>query len=228
MSSFDKFACSYSAEIESVISFAGQKHDFFMRAKVDAILDVLRAQLGDPSSLHLLDVGCGVGLTDSMLEPLVGKVTGVDVSEKAIAEARRRNPSLEFAVYSGPELPFEEGAVDVAFAICVLHHVPPEGWPSFVSELRRVVRRGGLVMLLEHNPYNPLTRLVVAKCSFDDDALLLSRARATRLLRDVGMKIVDRRDILFVPWQGRVWRNLEAKLGTVPLGAQYVAAGRVP
>jgi hypothetical protein len=80
-------------------------------------------------------------------------------------------------------------------------------------------------MLLEHNPFNPLTRLAVARCAFDDDAVLLSRRHAGRLLAEAGLSIAERRDLLFFPWSGTTSRRLERMLGPVPLGAQYLVAG---
>jgi SAM-dependent methyltransferase len=214
--------------VERSISFIGQKHDFFMRAKVDAILDVARRRLGDPAHLKLLDVGCGVGLASELLAAEVGALTGVDVSPAAVERARLRNTGIDFDVYDGRTLPYDDDTFDIAFAICVVHHVPPQDWDSFVQELVRVVRRRGLAMVLEHNPYNPLTRLAVARCAFDADAHLLSRSRSTRLLKDAGLLIADRRDILFVPWYRPALRKLEAKLAPIPAGAQYLVAGRVP
>ena len=35
----------------------------------------------------------------------------------------------------------------------------------------------------KHNPLNPLTRLVVSRCEFDRDAVLLTAKAAKRLLR---------------------------------------------
>jgi ubiquinone/menaquinone biosynthesis C-methylase UbiE len=225
--SFDKYACAYSEEVERSISFIGQKHDFFMQAKVDAILEVARDLLGAPETLRLLDVGCGVGLASELLAPAVGSVSGVDVSESTVAQARLRCPETEFDAYDGCTLPYDDSSFDVAFAICVLHHVPPDDWSTFVPELARVVRSDGLVMILEHNPYNPLTRLAVSRCAFDEDAHLISRSKTVRLLRQSGLSIADRRDILFVPWYRPALRKLEAKLAPVPAGAQYLVAGRV-
>jgi hypothetical protein len=73
-----------------------------------------------------------------------------------------------------------------ALSFCVLHHVPPTQWVGFLCEMRRVVRPDGLVCLIEHDPLNPLTKLVVARCEFDRDAVLLRAGRA-RALADTGL-----------------------------------------
>ena len=69
------------------------------------------------------------------------------------------------------------GSFDVVFAMCVWHHIPPNQWTNFISELSRVLSQEGLLLVYEHNPLNPLTRRVVSRCAFDKDAVLLSLPR---------------------------------------------------
>ena len=88
------------------------------------------------------------------------------------------HPEVGGETYVGETLPYESSAFDLSIAICVLHHVPPTQWVGFLCEMRWVVRPGGLVCLIEHNPLNPLTKLVVALCEFDRDAVLLRRSAA--------------------------------------------------
>jgi hypothetical protein len=92
----------------------------------------------------------------------------------------------------------------------------------------RLARPGGLVVIWEHNPWNPLTRRVVARCSFDRDAALLSLAETRRLLRRAGLSRIESRYGLFFPWRGRGWRRAERLLAQVPLGAQFAALGSKP
>ena len=72
-----------------------------------------------------------------------------------------------------------DGSVDLAFAMGVIHHVPPERWAAFLDELVRVTRPGGLVALVEPNILNPICRLGASRCEFDQDANFL-RARSWR------------------------------------------------
>ena len=92
-------------------------------------------------------------------------LAGVDPSEAMIEAARKANPEADYRVADGTELPFEDGSFDLAFAVCVLHHVAPPDRPAFVAELARVTRPGGLTVVFEHNPLNPLTRLAVRRCT---------------------------------------------------------------
>ena len=220
---FDPYADRYEQLVESSIGFSGQEHDFFLEAKGRALVDVVRRRLGDPGALRALDVGCGGGLMDGHLAAL-GSLTGVDPSESMIEEARAANPRVEYQVADGTELPFADGSFDVAFAVCVLHHVPPPLRPAFVAELARVTRTGGLTVVFEHNPLNPLTRLAVSRCEFDDDAILLGRRETRSRLRAAGTRPVEERYILFFPWRSSLLGRAERALAPLPLGAQYYVA----
>jgi len=171
-------------------------------------------------------VGCGTGETDRHLDGAFGSLHGTDVAEAAVARARKTNPHVEYRAYDGERLPHESGFFDLAFCINVIHHVPPAGWEGFARELVRVVKPGGLVAVFEHNPLNPLTRRVVSRCSFDEDAVLVPVRRARELLDSAGAPPEERRYILFVPSPAAWARTLERPLRAVPLGAQYYVAGR--
>lgn len=143
-----------------------------------------------------------------------------------IDRARVANPGASYHTYDGERLPFENRSIDVVFAVCVVHHVPPSSWPRFFSELTRVTRAGGVVAIAEHNPYNPVTRAIVNRCAFDTDAVLLSRRTTRRLMMGAGLVPLETRNILFVPWRARLVERAEKLARRVPLGAQYVTVGR--
>jgi SAM-dependent methyltransferase len=222
---FDRYEESYREEVERSIAFAGVGIDVFTEAKAVALLRLVRNRLGDPAEVRALDVGCGPGETDAYLVPELAELHGVDVSSGVLDAARKRNPGVSYRVYEGDRLPYDDGAFDVAFAICVIHHVQPDRWQPFAAELARVVRPGGLAVLVEHNPLNPLTRLAVTRCAFDDDAVLLGAGTARRLLREAGLVRVESRYIVFLPFRSPLLRRLDHALGRVPLGAQYLCVG---
>jgi ubiquinone/menaquinone biosynthesis C-methylase UbiE len=129
-------------------------------------------------------------------------------------------------VYEGDKLPLEDNTMDIVFASCVMHHLQPKDLTKFTAEMTRVVRPGGLVAIIEHNPWNPLTRLAVSSCEFDRDAVLLTRKTASRLLKDAGLYIQDEAYILFFPLNYGFCRAVESRLRWLPLGAQYLVIGQ--
>ena len=214
--------------MQKSIEFIGRDHAFFTRIKADLLVGLARAYIGDPGTLKALDVGCGTGETDSHLIGAFGTIEGVDVSQGVLETARARNPDLTYRSYDGRSLPYDGLSFDLVFAICVVHHVPPPQWPSFIQELGRVVRGGGLLVVIEHNPFNPLTRLAVSRCAFDDDAVLIRRHRLERLVRSTGLEVRDSRYIEFLPWDHQLLRRAERAMSALPLGAQYAVAATRP
>ena len=80
----------------------------------------------------------------------------MDVSKNSLDIAKSKYPEFDYNVYDGHRLPFEDGSLDVTIAICVFHHVPPDQWQGLANEMLRVLRQGGISIVIEHNPYNPL------------------------------------------------------------------------
>jgi len=176
---------------------------------------------------RVLDVGCGPGETDAFLEGAFRSLSGVDLSAAMVERAAERNPWATYSAYErGDPLPYDDGAFDLSFAICVFHHVPIGERPPLLAEMHRVTRPGGLVAIFEHNPWNPLTRKAVRDCPFDEDAELLSRPQARRLLGEAGLERLESPFIIFFPRQGERRDRIERRLGWLPLGAQYYVAGR--
>lgn len=223
---FDNYRGNYRDVVQSSIDFSSLPHDFFMRAKADLLRELIARRLG-PVKPAMLDVGCGVGSFHPLLCSMVGRVSGIDVSSASIEQARADNHDVEYRVFDGSSFPFDDGSFDLATAICVLHHVAPDQWPHFINEMRRVVRPGGLVCVIEHNPLNPLTRLAVARCEFDRDAVLLSAGKVRKLMKASGLSAIGTQRFLLLPWEAKSARRIEGAFSKLPLGAQYAAFGTV-
>lgn len=224
---FDRYRESYDDAVNRAISFSGQKVEAFTRAKAHDLLRTIASHFDSPRGLNLLDVGCGIGNYHSFLTPVVGTVSGVDVSSACIAKAKERNPAVSYSVYGGDRLPYQDGQFDVAFCVCVIHHVPPDRWQQFVDEMRRVTRAGGLIVVYEHNPTHPLTRKVVRDCEFDRDAVLLTMAQSRGLLEGAGCASVTTSSILTLPPIVEFVEKLDVFFAKLPFGSQYRAIGRV-
>ena len=194
---FDAHHSSYSQEVADSIRFSGLKHDFFLKAKADLIrkLVIERGLRADGSKVSAVDIGCGIGSLHKHLGGAFDTLTGCDVSSHSIDRARRDNPHNAYNVCTSSQLPFADGALDLALAVCVVHHVPFDSWLEFLQEMHRVVRPGGVACIIEHNPLNPLTRLAVFRCPFDADAVLLSAKTAKGLFRSAGFKEIETEQI---------------------------------
>jgi SAM-dependent methyltransferase len=227
--SFDGYRLSYDEQINRVIAFGGQEHDFYLKVKADVLVELLRRELSAQCP-DILDIGCGNGTMHPFLlsSGLPLRLTGVEVAPQFLALAKEANPQVNYDVYDGVRLPYEDARYDAAVAICVMHHVPPPQWPLFIDEMVRVVKPGGLVIVFEHNPHNPLTLHIVKTCPIDSDAVLLRPRLLGELMNGAGLVAMGREFVLFNPFKGAAFRRLDRAMRWLPLGAQYVSFGHVP
>jgi SAM-dependent methyltransferase len=216
---FDDHSEDYSQKVDRALTVVGLEHDFFLEAKVQQILEA-RRRLAAGGAVRVLEIGCGIGLLTQRLRASLTEVWGIDLSISSLAKTVV--PGGRLIAADGLRTPFADESFHLVIAVCVLHHVPIDQRAAFLAEAARITRRGGLVLLCEHNPWNPLTRLVVGRCEFDRDAVLLAQPEARRRLIAAGLSNIRTRYILFFPWRGAFWRWLEARLDWLPVGGQYV------
>lgn len=114
---------------------------------------------GKRRSSAVLDIGCGSGHGTYALSKRFSSVVGVDVSRDAIDYAKKNwnNANIRYLVGSGTRIPFARGTFDISVAFEVFEHI--SDWKGFLSELRRVTRRGGRVYISTPNKnlYSPGT-----------------------------------------------------------------------
>ncbi|SNT63317.1 Methyltransferase domain-containing protein [Tardiphaga sp. OK246] len=221
---FDSYRSNYRDVVQSSIDFSGLPHSFFMRAKADLLRELIAERLRSKKP-DMLDVGCGVGSFHPLLRGMVGQLSGIDVSSASIAQAQVDNPDVAYQAFDGRIFPFTDASFDLVTTTCVMHHVPPAEWAGFMREMRRVVRPGGMVCVIEHNPFNPLTRLAVARCEFDRDAVLLGAGKTQKIMASSGLHDISSRHFLLLPWEATAARRVESALSGLPLGAQYATFG---
>lgn len=77
-----------------------------------------------PDVASILEIGCGEGLQTRRLLALAGHVTGIDVSEQAVARARPAAPEAVLLVGELGDLPLPRSRYDVATLCEVLYYMP--------------------------------------------------------------------------------------------------------
>ena len=224
--SFDDYVETYQNEVQHSIDFIGQDVDFFIELKAKLLVATAKKFFGNIENISVLDIGSGIGLTDHFLSKEFKNLYGVDIEEGILNKAAKYNPPVNYRIYDGQHLPFEDNTMDITFAMNVMHHVPPALWQNFANEMHRVLKPGGLAAVFEHNPLNPLTRLAVKRCEFDADAVLLNHGKIKELIKKSNLNVIEDSYIVFFPFKSNIFRSIEKGLGWLPLGAQQYVLGR--
>jgi len=222
---FDRYSGSYEDLLKDPIreSFAGSSAFFHLR-KRDLIREYFRRRRRNTHAMRYLDFGCGKGELLSLIGADFAYATGCDPSSGMLESAH----GFPVRVQEEPgRIPFDDAQFDFVTAVCVYHHVPREQRASLTAEVRRVLRPGGMFAVIEHNPYNPATRIIVSRTPVDADAVLLPASETRSMLNTSGFSIDWSCYFLYLP--ERLYRRVagvEKVLRRVPLGGQYAVFGQ--
>lgn len=112
-------------------------------------------ELLDGRDLVVLDVGCGPGLAYN--KPSQTTIVGVDPSLPSL----RANKQLDLGIVgSAASLPLRSGVIDIAFCFYSIHHMVGrsqqenrETVAAVFTELRRVVKEGGSIVVFDMSPW---------------------------------------------------------------------------
>ncbi len=130
----------------------------------DDAIAAIAAAVPPESNPRLLDAGCGYAYHSIRLAMAGFQVTGVDFSELALNVAKQRIAKQGFearvALQHGNllKLDFPDEAFDVVFTWGVLMHIPD--LELALTELARVLKPGGKLVLAENNAHSIDVRVV--------------------------------------------------------------------
>jgi SAM-dependent methyltransferase len=147
-------------------------------------LQVALDLLAETSFESLIDIGCGDGRFLAEVDARFHQksLLGIDPSEKAVALARRMNPSLRYESADLSTATWSE-RWDVATLLEVIEHIPPNTLPDFLVAVVDTLNPGGHVIITAPN----LNQNVPPKHyqHFDADVLRDVLPRSLTILRTV-------------------------------------------
>jgi ubiquinone/menaquinone biosynthesis C-methylase UbiE len=214
---FDQYAARYEADLNQSIPSAFAEDAYFAEYKIRYI----SGRIGSNHPTSLLDFGCGIGRSLSLLNRQFPstELWGYDVSSQSVELASQQYPEMAHLTSNLDDLP--NAGFDIIFTANVFHHIPLTERTDALIQCKRLLKDGGRIFLFEHNPFNPVTRLIFERCPFDKDAVMLKRSETLKLAEKAGLKVVRSDYTLFFPRQLSFLRPTEQLLGWLPLGAQY-------
>jgi ubiquinone/menaquinone biosynthesis C-methylase UbiE len=98
-----------------------------------------------------LDICCGAGTNTVFLAVKGFKVTGIDISSKALEYAKKNaeqaNVKINFMKQNFLNLPFGDEEFDFVFDMGCFHYVKIEDRTKFIGGVHRVLKNGGVYLL---------------------------------------------------------------------------------
>ena len=174
---YDKFATNYDRAF-APLEWLG------LRRWRQEVIDLL------PKDADILEIGCGAGANFEFYPQCKRAVSSeISIGMLKVAAGKRRENHLIQA--DAQSLPFGEDEFDAAFATLVFCSIPD---PTLAfAELKRVIKPGGKIVLLEHvrpegvlGPvFDLLNRITVAVA---DDHF---NRETANLAADTGLKIIE-------------------------------------
>ncbi len=133
---FEKIAHNYASLFSEVFLEQGLDYQKLQRSVFEAV----QKQVPNFRETAILDVGIGDGSTSqAFLEAGCQKVTGIDLNEEMLAEAREKHGnSIQLVRMNATNMAFRKQTFPVVIAGAAIHNIPREDRKKFWSELRRI------------------------------------------------------------------------------------------
>src|SRR5262245_1739150 len=176
-----------------------------------------------------LDIATGAGHTAAAISPHVARVIASDITDEMLREAAKLAAAkgfanMETARADAEALPFANGRFDLVACRIAAHHFPDV--PSFVGEVRRVLKGGGTFALVDNISPDAESTPGFADAELREAALVynafekirdpshgrcLGMAEWAEMLSDTGFEVLHKerlpKDMEFQPWAERLGCN---------------------
>lgn len=123
--------------------------------------EIVKSQLSN-SPPAILDVGCSVGMSTFALKTLYpqAKITGLDLSPYFLAVAHQRSQQshteIEWVHAAAEATGLPEATYDLASIFLVCHELPQLATQQILQEMRRLLRPGGYLAIMDMNPQSEI------------------------------------------------------------------------
>lgn len=211
---FDEYVREYDRLLNKNLSFFSRDDSYFCRYKAQLIKKYSRHK---PSKI--LEFGAGIGRNIPFIKEIFpeSEIFAYDVSQKSLDYLASKYP------YAGIIRDFSgfRESFDLVFCSVVYHHIPVADRQKATDGIYKSLKKGGELFIFEHNPLNPVTRKLVERCPYDEDAVLLGPRDMKAMASASGFSSFMVRYYLYFP-PALGLSMFEKFLYLLPLGGQYM------
>ena len=187
---YDRIAATYEGRYE--------RNDY---SGVERALTTFVQRPSDASRQSVLEVGSGTGHWLALLRATERTVVGVDPSEGMLQVAQKRLAGGYLVRARAERLPIRSTSVDRVFCINALHHFADVS--AFVSEVRRLLRDGGGLLVVGLDPHTGRDHWWIYDCFpatlLADRKRYLPAARIRELMERAGLSRCETHEVQHLP-----------------------------
>ena len=99
----------------------------------------------------ILEVGSGTGFWLNLLHQVTPRLYGLDFSAGMISQARKQPAPIKLTRGTATQLPYQSGTFDLLYCVDAIHHFGDHR--AFIAEAFRVLKKGGALAVLGHDPH---------------------------------------------------------------------------
>lgn len=141
---------------------------------------------------NALDYGCGTGISTQFLLNQELNVTGVDVSDEMIAQARLNYPSIHFQLAKNESILVASEVYDLVFSSFVLFEFEKEeNIIKYLAEAKRMMKPDGILIAITASQEMYSKDWLVMNTNFPSNKNLKSGHQAKAFLPEISMEFTD-------------------------------------
>ena len=229
---FDQVAGDYEKIHDRSLPPGVHSHEFVQQRAANIIRWICDGYAGQ--EFCYLDFGCGNGrlfkllIESGFLKALIEqgrlRLFGFDPSAESLKEAKRIAGDERICFANDLDDFPRDVRFDLVIGSSVFHHIAPAERSAVAGTLRRWMKPKARLAIWEHNPFNPIARLLVNMCPFDKGVRLLTLGTTKALFESTSYRHVQHAYVNVFPprWQQlKLVAALERTAARFPVGAQY-------
>ena len=200
--SINKIERAYDAVAKEYAEAFADEHE--KKPKDQEILRRFSQEIGNRRPVW--DFGCGPGHTANYLFTLGVEISGLDLSEKSLEQARTHYPAIHFQKGNVLKLKFENDSIAGVVSFYAIVHFTEEQVALAFSEVFRVLQPGGIFLFTYHIGKNTIHIDQFLGKRIDVDFMFFSHDFISRCLGDSGFvktETIEREPYPEVEYQSR-------------------------